>query len=33
MSQRFNSFSITRSLYNKKGRELLKGIITVKKAA
>jgi hypothetical protein len=33
MSRRFDSFSITRSLYNKRGRELSRGVITVKKAA
>jgi hypothetical protein len=33
MSQRFNSFSIARSPYNKRRRELLRSVITVKKAA
>ena len=33
MSRRFNSFSIARSPYNKRGRELLRGVIVVKRAA
>jgi hypothetical protein len=33
MSRRFDSFSIARSLYNKRRRELSRGIIAVKKAA
>ena len=33
MSQRFDSFSMARSLYNKRGRELSKGVIAVKRAA
>ena len=33
MSRRFNSFSIARSLYNKRGRELLRGVVAVKRAA
>jgi hypothetical protein len=31
MSQRFNSFSIVYSPYNKKGRVLLRGVIIVKR--
>jgi hypothetical protein len=33
MSRRFNSFSIARSPYNKKGRELSRGVIIIKRAA
>jgi len=33
MSRRFNSFSVARSLYNKRGRELLRGVVAVKRAA
>jgi hypothetical protein len=33
MSQYFNSFSIARSPYNKRGRALLRGVIIVKRAA
>jgi len=33
ISRRFNSFSITRSLYNRRGRELSRSVIAVRRAA